>query len=180
MLVSIAIFMSVMVVAAGSLVTIIHEDQKAQAVKTVIDNVTVAIDSMARNIRQATAGSLQCFAGGVRTTGSACSATSTQSIQFGLNGNTLIYQFVSNPTSGMGNIQKICTTSGCGSLQNVTQSITAPTSTIAIKNLNFYLFGTGDTTKQPRVLIMVDGIAYTLGTSTEFTIQTTASMRARQ
>ena len=51
MLVAIAVFMSVMVVAIGALMSIINANKKNQAIKSVVDNVTFALDSISRDMR---------------------------------------------------------------------------------------------------------------------------------
>ncbi len=54
MLVAVALFSSVMVIALGSLLAISTSDRKAQSLKTVINNLNFSIDSMARSIRTGT------------------------------------------------------------------------------------------------------------------------------
>lgn len=54
MIVSIAIFMFVMVIAVGSLVAIVGANRKAQAVQAVVDNLRFALDDMSRVMRTGT------------------------------------------------------------------------------------------------------------------------------
>src|SRR3954471_17274640 len=51
MIVSVAIFMFVMVIAIGSLVSIIGADRKAQSIQSVADNLQFALDDMSRSVR---------------------------------------------------------------------------------------------------------------------------------
>ncbi len=180
MLVSIAVFMSVMVVAAGSLVSIINENDKAQNIKSVVDNVTFAIDSISRNLRSGS--DFSC----IPTNGSSFSgdcSTGGQTIRYwnSTDGAYTEYRFVDSGSisSSTGNIQRA---SGCdvsGVCTTSWQSITAPTANVTISNMVFYVLGT-TAGFQPRVLVTVSGtITSKDGTKTEFTMQTTASERVR-
>ncbi len=51
MLVSIALFSVVIVVAIGALLSVVEASRKAQAVKTVSNNLAFALETMARNMR---------------------------------------------------------------------------------------------------------------------------------
>ena len=51
MLVSVAIFSIVMVMALGALLSLSTADKKAQALKSAVDNLNFALDSMSRSIR---------------------------------------------------------------------------------------------------------------------------------
>ena len=191
MLVASAIFVVVMVAAVGALVTIINADNKAQSIKTVIDNVTSAVDDMARDIRSGT--NYGCLyppnPGGNNsnsqwdTNPSDC-AGGSNAVEYSPNGNaneTIYYQFTTNPApgSGGGNIQEECPTQNCPNIPNTWQSITAPISVTNITNMTFYVTP-GDATDQPRVLITATGLIPSKnGASTEFDLQTTASQRSR-
>ncbi len=176
MLVATAIFTTVMVVAIGALVSIVNADDRAQSIKTTIDNVNFAIDTMTRNLRSGT--NYQCY---YNNTVGDCSSGATQEISYDSDGNTTYYKFVQstdpNLSAGQGNVQEeICLNSNC---TNNWQSITAPTSTVDISSMDFYVFGDG-VTIQPRVFITASGLIPSQnGTSTEFDIQTTASERQR-
>lgn len=61
-LVSVAIFSVVMVIALGALLAISVSDRKAESIKSVINNLNFAVDSMSRSIR--TGGGWSCGAGG--------------------------------------------------------------------------------------------------------------------
>ena len=51
MLVAIAVFMSVMVVAVSALITIINSNKEAESIKATTDNVTFAIEGISRDMR---------------------------------------------------------------------------------------------------------------------------------
>ncbi len=87
MIVAIAIFMIVAVVAVGSLVRIVALNRQAQALQASVNNVSFAIDSMSREIRQGSnIGCLQTY-GGEQFTPSASSGCTSLSP----NANALIY-----------------------------------------------------------------------------------------
>ncbi len=186
MLVASAIFTVFMVVAVGALLSIINANDKAQAIKTVIDNVTFTVDDIARNIRSGT--NYSCYNNTTQisqnNTGGNCTGNEGNEISFYANGdsaNNVYYRFAPNQylSSGVGNILEICQGDHC-TIPNAWQSLTAPTSTVNITNMTFTIYGNGST-QQPRVLIDATGlIPVKNGTSTEFDIQTTASQRYRQ
>ena len=53
-LVSLALFVSVMTVAGGAILSIIDANRKAQATNTAIDNLNFVLDNMTRNLRTGT------------------------------------------------------------------------------------------------------------------------------
>ncbi len=146
LMVAIGLFASIMAIAAGAYLTMIHVDQQAQAIATGIDNVSFALGSMTRNIRS---GSEYC--GGRQTLcGSQPSNTFTFTDE---TNNTIEYAF--NPPSG---------TTG-GSIQETINGglpilLTAPS--VNITRLDFYSSGvesyswSGDI-NQPYVEIIVSG-----------------------
>jgi len=188
MLVSMAVFLSVVVVAAGAIVNIMSQNRKSQSIKNTIDNVTFAIDDMSRNIRMGT--NYVCSTDG-STWGSGlsvnCASGGTYFRFIDQTGTTTYYRYASTSLSTTdGNIQqKICAGSNCDS--SVWQSLTAPTSTVNIVNMNFYVMDSGTeglvhgSRRQPRVIItMVGNVIDTDGTNMPFNLQTTISQRVRQ
>lgn len=176
MLVATAIFTVVMVSAVGALISIINANSRAQSIKTVIDNVTFAVDDMARNLRSGT--NYQCYdnSGNLK---SDCSSVSPE-IGYELNNNQIYYRFFQSQSlsAGQGNIET-CSVSNCNIQSGNWQSLTAPTSTVNITNMKFIIYNSGSV--QPRIFITATGlIPVKNGTSTEFDIQTTVSQRIRQ
>lgn len=160
MLVSVSIFTLVMVITTSSIFTIIASNKKAESLRSVMDNLDFALESMSRNIR--TGSAYQC----VDTNGdcpggdSAFRFASNQSV-----GVTVEY-FLSN-----GSIMENDSNWSSGAL-----AITA--SEIHISSLEFYLIGSAARDGlQPRVLISVFGTAGSGSTQTQFKIQTTLSQR---
>ena len=54
MLVSIALFAIVMVVCVGALLSLVGANKKAQALESVMNNLNISLDDMARSIREGT------------------------------------------------------------------------------------------------------------------------------
>jgi type II secretory pathway pseudopilin PulG len=187
MLVSIAVFMSVMTVAVSSLISIINVNRKTQEIKSVVDNVTFAIDTISRNVRIGTKYSCSTNVGGTYI-GDYSADDKCKNFQYRKSSAEYVqYQFVASPATGEGNIQRrICSgdNSGC---PTTWQSMTAPTDIVKITNMTFYVIGAGTESlpaaqrKQPRLIITVEGvIVESNGTKTSFSLQTTASQRSRQ
>ncbi len=183
MLVAIAVFMSVMVVAVGALMSIINANKKNQAIKNVVDNVTFALDSISRDMRSGM--NYKCSTDGSSYTTDNCINNATNGvnyIQYTMPDKitNVYYRFLlnSNPQLilGYGNIQK-CLGSGCPSIN--WQSMTAPTSTVNVKNMKFYVLGIGDIARQPRVIITAQGSVITKSGTADFSLQTTVSQRSR-
>lgn len=156
MIVALFIFSVVMVVSTGALVSIIEANRKAQSVKSVMNNVSFAVDSMMRNLRVGTG-----YEPGPQ---SACSGNGASSLTFtDVDGRQVRYRLSANQIersidSGMW------------------LAMTAPE--VSIERLCFYVDGTssGDA-QQPRVLILVGGVAGQGRSETPFDIQTLVSQR---
>jgi type II secretory pathway pseudopilin PulG len=186
LLVASAVFMSVMVIAVGSLVSIISQNKRAESIKSIIDNITVAVDSISRGMRNGM--DYKCLDGSIVIDCPPAGA-GVIGVQYKPAGSDNLIQYRFVPTAslnvGDGNIQRrTCNVADCSNAS--WQSMTAPTSTVNISNMNFYVLGINtenlDYTlrKQPRVVITAEGyVANKDGTKTDFTLQTTASQRFR-
>ncbi|MBP9771849.1 MAG: type II secretion system protein [Candidatus Pacebacteria bacterium] len=157
MIVSIFIFSIVMVIATGSLVSILGANRKAQAVKAVMNNLNFSLDSMTRAIRVGT--EYDC---GV----SSCSVDGSTEFSFiDTDGDEVIYRL--NDIT-----QRIERSVEGGSFL----PLTAPD--VTIERLRFYADGESDSDdEQPRVLIIVGGVAGNEKARTNFDLQTLVSQR---
>ena len=201
MLVAIAVFMSVMVIAMGSFISILNASRKSQAMKIVVDNVTFAVDSISRSMK--VGNDYKCASsidGSTFTFGSDDCASGTNVFQYYDISNNKYVQYIFLKSSYLrehggeneGNIQRRycvgdntdCDTTGGW------QSLTGPINSIDIKNMKFYVLGTGTeaetrnasrTRKQPRVIITVEGSSgdVTQMSTTNFMLQTTISQMDR-
>ena len=197
MLVSIAVFMSVMVVAMTALISIININKQTQQIKSVVDNVTFALDSIARSARVGTNYSCKInytdggYVGDCPNPDTNTYPQGGKGFEFtNPDGTVSQYRFIasSDPilTVGQGNIQR-CNKQSCTIADTAWQSLTAPTSTVNITNMTFYVLGTthqSDVTQstrtQPRVIITVEGDIISKGKTTPFMVQTSASQRTRK
>ncbi len=195
MLVAIAVFMSVMVISVGALFTVINTNKKNEAIKTVVDNVSFALDSISRDMRTGThygcsadsnsfTQNTDCTSGG---TGIVYTATpSLDALGNLVPGDVIYYKFVPSSmlSAGDGNIQMCdATKSNFNCAQTgAWQSLTAPTSTVNITSMKFYVYNSDpsiDAGTQPRVLITLQGSVESKIGNVTFALQTTISQRSR-
>ena len=158
-MVSLAIFAIVVVVATGALLSTIDATKKAQATQTVLTNLNLALEGMTREIRTGSEYVNTGLAG----------ATSFSFDD--KNGARVTYSFVAKALGVNGYIRKQKTNVNPA----IDEQITAPE--VDVKSLKFTLIG-GASGTQPRVFITLQGVA---GTNpkykTTFEIQTTVSQR---
>lgn len=179
MLVSIAVFMVVVTTAVGALYSIIDANRKAQAIKNVINNVSFALESISRDMRMGKEYFCADPDTGIEVS---CESTGNAGVKYtsDILGKDVWYSFkTENLGTGGGNIQR-----GYKNLPTdpvVWESLTAPESTVKIKNMVFYIInkdGNGNDA-QPRVIITVEGESGTKESiKTNFSLQTTISQRA--
>lgn len=171
---AVSIFAVVTTISMGSILTIFDVNRKAESVKTVMDNLNLAIESMAREMRFGTnyvCGHSSPIVGGVGSMPARQNClTGASSMAFLSNNNTAIVYRQTGAT-----IEK---SSGGGGFVPVTAS------EIVIEDLDFYVVGAlpssseGGSPQQPKVLIRIRGEAGTKeGTKSEFTMQTLVSQR---
>ena len=195
MLVSVAIFTIVMVVALGALLSLSEADRKAQTINAAVNNLSFAVDSMSRLIR--TGLDYDCGASDNTVTPIQrdCINTPMSSIAFqvvdnSLNGCVLnsacsvVYKLdvSQDPNISLcgqkilpyGCIErKICANNFCGAFA----PITSPE--VTVLSLSFYVIGeTSGDNVQPKVTILVSGTAPVTATkSTAFNLQTSVTAR---
>lgn len=173
MVVAVALFAIIMLVAVGALLSLVDANRKARALESVMNNLNVSLDSMVRAMRMAThyncGGTLIPDPG----TGADCASGSTL-FSFAPYGSDpseqserVAYEFQD------GRLYR----SQDGGLNSI--AITAPE--VLIEDMRFYTIGTvqGDIV-QPKVVIVVKGSAEAENAKsrTTFYIQATAVQRA--
>lgn len=172
MIVAIALFSIVMVVCVGALLSLVSANRKAQSLQSVMNNLNIALDGMARTVRMG-----NTYDGSTGCTGNTegpqdCTEGSTQ-LSFQPYGDATEPTWIYNFNSATHSIER----STSGSISGAAP-ITAPE--VTIEDMRFYVVGTerGDTV-QPKVVIVVKGSAGAPGTSarTTFHIQATAAQR---
>ncbi len=143
MLVAIALFAIIMVMAVGSLLSIVDANREAQAKKTVVNNLHFALENMTRNIR--TGHNFHCdIEVGDISEPRGCASTPATSFAFlGSNGKRIEYR-----QNGAA-IERLVS----GDADFI--GITAPE--VTVNQLRFFVSGAKGA-GQPRVLIVLDGV----------------------
>lgn len=195
MLVSVAIFTVVMVIALGALLSLSAAGRKAQTINTAVNNLSFAVDSMSRLIR--TGLNYHCGTSGTLTQGQDCITTPQSYIAFqvvddSLNGCiqgsacTVVYCLSSAGSTDTCNsstsctagsscslLRQICVGGSCGAFAPITSS------EVSVSSLSFYVIGeaSGDNI-QPKVTMLVSGtVPVTATKSTVFNLQTSVTAR---
>ncbi len=188
LLVATAVFMSVMVVAISSLMIIINSNKQSESIKSVVDNVTFAIDNISRNLRSGT--DYHCYpeTGVPDCPGGGDEISATVTLPNGAT-TTIFYKFVKNPLGvNEGNIQKCDRSINLFCPLGGWKSMTAPISNVNITNVTFYVLGATQSGKtvscpsrtQPRIILTGTGqVISKNGNTSDFTLQTTFSRRSR-
>ena len=186
MIVSIALFSVVMVVAVGALLSLTGANKKAQALQSVMNNLNLSVDSMVRNIRMGR--DYRCVGPSARLTGpgtkTADCLSGEEEIRFTCNPDT--------PSCAQTSIRwgykfggVDCPAGALCKSTDLTAStpwarITAPE--VTVQDVKFYVVGTapgnpGNDMVQPKVIMVIKGEAGTGKAKTTFHIQATAVQR---
>lgn len=175
MTVAVGLFSLVMLLATGAFLKFISLDKRARSTSEVANNLTFAVDSMARSIR--TGQNYRC---GGEGQGPNCWSTQTSRSTFSVlddDGRTVTYLLKTD-----GSIGRCTTTTGASCTSANATSLTDPR--ITIQGLSFYVRGVGTTTAaekfvQPHVLFTIHGYMRPEadGPTLDFTIETMATQR---
>jgi type II secretory pathway pseudopilin PulG len=162
MMTSVTIFMVIMTISMGAILGIFDANNKVGSVKTVMDNLNFAVETMTREIRFGR--NYHCGSGAPLTAPQNCLA-----------GDTFI-SFLSN--DGFQTVYQLNGTSLEKSIDGGTTYNTVTAAEINIQNLKFYVIGATFDNLQPKVLIKINGKAGAkVKTSSDFTLQSTVSQR---
>lgn len=159
MMVSVAIFTFVMVIALGALLSMSEADRKAQSLNTSINNLSAAVDSMSRTLRYGT--TYHCGTGGSITNPQDCAAQPYISFVAG-DGSSVVY-CLSNGSANTCNDSPTCPLgSSCSILRSVNGGVFVPLTSpdVIVSRLSFFVVGAlpapGDN-RQPKVTLLVSG-----------------------
>ena len=170
MIIAFGIFAAVMAIAAGSLVSLMDASRKAQAQKTVANNLHFALENMSRGLRMGSA--YHCGSPDVPLSDPVdCSETPASFLAFtSRERETVAYQL-----NGRVIERAVHPFGGSGPL--VFAPLTAPE--ISVERLQFFVDGAPSTDKrQPRALILAHGVMKGKGgIETRFDIETLVSQR---
>jgi len=154
---AVSIFIVIMTVSMGSILSIFDANRKSRSLKTVMNNLNLALESMSREMRYGR--SYNCGSDGDPN----CSSGGTLMSFTSSDGASISYRFSNN------SIEK---RTGTGSYVMVT----APE--IVIDDMTFYTIGALTTdTLQPKVLIKIKSHAGSGVGRSDFTLQTLVSQR---
>lgn len=160
---AVSIFAVVMTISMGSILRIFDTNRKSEALKAVMDNLNLAVESMSREMRFGSV--YNC--GNIPPTDDPenCSGGNDIIAFKANNGSTIMYRLLN------GTIEKSVS---AGPFIAVTAE------DIAISDLRFFVLGaTPGDTLQPKVLIKVKGTAgVKISDQTDFTVQTLVSQRS--
>ncbi len=188
MLVSVAVFSVVMVMALGALLSLSAADRKAQSLKSAIDNLNFAIDSMSRTIR--TGYNYHCGS----IAGTDCPTGNNTFVFTSYGGATTYYKLESSVNDSLANAQTLCgqTTNPAGCIVRSNDGstwspITGPNviiNDLSASSPSSYLFyvrgsqaGSLDNA-QPIVVLTLSGFAQVSATQqSTFHLQTTITQR---
>lgn len=173
MMVSVAIFAIVMTIALGSLLAMSESDRRAQTLKSVINNLNFALDSMSRAIR--TGQGYHCDAAMTPLSDPRdCASTPATSFAFQPAGGSTVYYCL-----GVVSPSVACNPSGTYILRSNGFSLAPITAAeVRITALRFYVTGATATGIQPKVTILISGVVTVSGTqNSPFNLQTSVTQR---
>lgn len=157
MLVSVAIFTVVMTISLGALLAISESDRRAQTLKSVINNLNFALDSMGRSIRTGT--NYHCGTSGTVTSPQDCNSPASYFAFEAFDGSSVAYCLDS------GLVKRQVTTGVLSTDCSSSNFIPITSSEVTISNLDFYVKGApraGDFI-QPKVTIILSGYVQVTG-----------------
>ncbi len=172
-LVSVAIFATVMVIALGALLSISESDRKAQTLKSVINNLNFSLDAMSRAMRTGT--NYHCdVTQGTVTSPRDCT-------QAGGGATSIAFLSAENQTirycRGNGST---CSTTGTAVLVSKNGAAYAPLTAaeVTITNLQFYVTGAQGATLQPYAVILLSGrVPVSASQNSTFDLQASVTQR---
>lgn len=147
----------------GSILEVFEANRKSESLKTVLDNLNFAIESMSREIRFGQ--NYHCSSASPLTSPLNCSNPGGNNVLSFLSSDGRQITYLLNGTR----IQK-----STDSINYI--DVTAPE--VTITGLSFYVLGAGTDTRQPKVILQVRGFAGTkTSTRTDFILETMVSQR---
>jgi len=162
MMTAISLFLVIMIISMGSILNVFDVNRKSESMKTVMDNLNFAIETMSREMRFGM--KYHCGETGTQTLPQDCDTGGTQVSFLSSDNKQITYRLID---------AKVQKKIDAGDFIDVT----APE--ITIESLSFYVVGTASSdSKQPKVLITIRGKSgVKANTTSEFSVQTLVSQR---
>ncbi len=166
LMVSVSIFSMVMVMAMGSILSVLDANRKSNSLRVIMDDMNYTLEGMSRTIRFGT--NYRCDSSAIPTTLD-CTSTPGTAVTFLSSDNST---YITYQKSGTSITKTVVPSSGVAS----TYTLTSPD--VNIQNLSFWVIGSNTSDGlQPRVVIVVSGTAGQSKTQSSFNLQTTVSER---
>lgn len=175
LMVSVALFGVAVLMAASAFLGVVSSNRKSLAMRTAIDNLNFAVESMSRDMK--TGFSYHCGVGGAISAPQDCPSGASYIAFEGQEGDPL------NPGDQIvyrlngGRIER----SGAGGVPGTFFPVTAPPPELSITGLAFRVYGTFGTAvdgaRQPRIVIVIIGTAGIGKEASTFDLQTLISQR---
>ncbi len=181
-MVATSIFMIIMLMAMGALITTSDTAKKSQAFRTAMDNVNFAMESMTRSLRMG-----RDYVCVTSTTGVSLPAPANMDCSLGTQGGSaIIFTPALHPAGSRDTAYMLATrptTNGQSASTHVLQRcnpdcLDLVSSDIDIQSLKFFVTGSDVLDKvQPSVYIIIKGTVTIKGEATSFALQTNVSQR---
>jgi len=178
MLVATAVFMSIITIAVGSLISLIDANKRAQSIKSTVDSVTFAVENISRDMRGGT--EYQCLSDGIYTKSTVICSLGSNAVKYlNSSGDTIIYTFNGVDTTGLGVLTK--------EKNGAISDLISQDSNVNITDMKFYVIGSDNelnpnqaSRTQPRMIITTSGLISVKGNNSSFNLQTNISQRTRK
>lgn len=170
LMVASSVFIVVMLISSGAILSVFDANRKSNSLRSVMDNLNLSMESMTRSIRFGK--DYHCGSTGNITLPYSCGAAGDTSLSIlDVSGVTVTYSLVAD-VNGIHRIQR---SSGGSNFY-----LTSPD--VDITSLKFYVYGaepfSGADFNQPKVIMLVGGYAGNdPSTRSTFSLQTTISQR---
>ncbi len=177
-MVATSIFMIIMLVAMGTLITSSDTAKKAQALRSAMDNVNFAMESMTRSLRMGTDYTCVTFGSSVvlpAASNADCSLSTS-------GGGAVVFTPANGSPARNAAFRVITRANGTGVLQRcIPGCVDLVSPDVDIQKLVFYVNGSNTTDAiQPSVYIVIKGAVTIKGVPNTFAIQTIASQRSAE
>ena len=171
-IVSLGIFSIIVTTSIGAVLAIVDANTKSQTTKSVIDNLSVALENISRTVRIGTNYKCLISFGTTAVVGNTCVA------------GTIGIEFTPQDSASPTDVEDYYFDSSTGAIYRYRASkdtypgtpLTAPE--VNITSMNFNIYGSDVNDGQPRVFITINGQAGQTGKrGSEFSLQTTVTER---